>query len=551
LKPQEEEAAGEEAAPEAKARVKAPTVDSLMQTIDTRKKEIYGAKEKELHSNPITSVEHKRQERRHQDPRKYDEKVLLPELQRLLYTWETFPGKDRLPLKEGIKYKQAGVALMQDIRMVQLCHARVDATNDYFDFLIEMMDYHMENVDLLCAIAMEIASLTNLVYEQRRKQESSRSNFNPCNLIPFSKYFGMPFHQRCVVMKILQNYIFKFQDEYLTLCGMRALINLAALSDECKQQILGDGGGEMLNILNFRVKDYTNNESVLATFCMLMRNIASTEYGRQTISQNPDLRKRLLQLMKVLLSQEPMKMVGYDATRSFSRNLMSAEACACLWKLCQPYEPENARREREELMEQKKGKGKSKGKKEEYKYLESCILEDVVNGDKKFDFEDEILELLSKHVDAEEWDKTSDEVVEKACGLTMALAAADSVVQGMDAHLEYLDKQNPPKTKEIEAIKKIRVKQSKVKASNKKTMRKRMGEPYVRVLCKVLLSRNRSKPVVEKAAGALCVLLSDKDLVPYFKEEKDALEQFLSISITKQEIQLQNLVNRLNVIANT
>ena len=48
----------------------------------------------------------------------------------------------------------------------------------------------------------------------------------------------------------------------------------------------------------------------------------------------------------------------------------------------------------------------------------------------------------------------------------------------------------------------------------------------------------RSKPVVEKAAGALCVLLSDKDLIPYFKEEKDALEQFLSISITKQEIQV-------------
>lgn len=516
LKP-EETATDQDTAPKPKG--KGPTVDSLVQQLENSRKNAYQTKETDLENNT-------RWQQEFNAPKVYDEKVLLPELQRQLWLWENFPGKERLPPRDRQKYNQAGTDLMMDIRLIQLCHKRVRLMNDYFEVLISIMDDY-DDVDLLCAIAMEIASLTNQLYEQRRKQSHSRSHFNTCYLLPFSKFFGGVISQRCIVLKIVRNYIMNFDNEYLTLCGMRALINLAALSDECKLQILGGEEGRMLlQILDFRVSDYRNNESVLATFCMLIRNIASSSIGRQTISRNQQLRRRLKDQMQYLLTQESLKMTSWSATSSHSRNLMTAEACACLWKMVQPYEPDTSKKERLDKDEQERNKAGNKKFKPAEPYMESCMLEDIVIG--KFDFQAELLSLLQAHVDAEDCE-SSNEVIEKACGLSMALAAADNAIKAMDDYLKDLNE------KAAEQIKRFRPKKA---ISGKETMRRRMGRPFVNVLCRVLVVKNRSKPVVEKAAGALCVLLSEPDNLVEFKDQKDALESFLSMSITKQEKQV-------------
>jgi hypothetical protein len=142
-----------------------------------------------------------------------------------------------------------------------------------------------------------------------------------------------------------------------------------------------------------QVRDYKNNESVLATFCMLLRNISSSGMGRQIISRNLYLRKRLITYMQTLLVQEALKMNGYVATGSDSRNLMTAEACACLWKMVQPYEPENSRRERIEKTEALKKSNNKKTKPPE-PFMESFILEDVVNGKQGENLAQELLALL-------------------------------------------------------------------------------------------------------------------------------------------------------------
>jgi len=285
---------------------------------------------------------------------------------------------------------------------------------------------------------------------------------------------------------------------------------------------------------------------VLATFCMLIRNIASSNLGRETISRTHALRERLKGYMEYLLTQEALYMTAWSPTSSHTRNLMTAEGCACLWKMVQPYEPADSKMERLEEEHRKKasgGKGK-KGKPVE-PYMENFMLEDVVSG--RFDFAKELLSLLEAQVQADD-SESSNEVIEKACGLSMALAAADSVIKGMDEHVKHLERKGD---KRVEQLKKLRPKQLGGKNAKRESMCHSMGKPFVRVLCQVLLVKNRSKAVVEKAAGALCVLLSDPDNLTEFKEQREALERFLSMSITKQERQLQQLVNRLNMFFNS
>jgi len=526
-----------EVAPKSK---KAPTVDQIVQTVDSGMKKAYAEKDAELASGG--------------DPIKYDEKTLQPKLQNLLYEWEQFPGWERLPAKDKLKYQQAGTDLMVDVRLIQLCHERARLVSEYFQVLLQIMDF-ADDSDLLCAVAMEIATLTNQLYEQRRKQASSRSHFNAANLTPYYKNFGGgSWTNRSVVGHVIRIYIMKVGDDYRTLCGMRALINLAALSDECKMQILGKEDCKTLkDMLDYRVRDYKNNESVLATFCMLLRNICSSAIGRQHISRTPKIRSLLVNYMFSLLNQESLKMAesapeGWEATGSDSRNLMVAEACACLWKMVQPYEPDVSRKQREELEKKSKKGGKKGGKQmppNKYggKYLESFILEDVVNG--KHDFITEIHDLLEAQIETDD-NESSNMVIEKACGLTMALAAADETIDGMDCYKADIFKSDPPVYDQINKLRSQR--QSSSKSSKKKVeIRKVMGKQFVDVLCEVLLRKNRCKPVVEKAAGALCVILAYKENIPFFKEKKEALESFLAMSITKQEKQLQNLVNRLNL----
>jgi len=528
---------------------KKPTVSALTATMNDRRKEIYADKAKNTDkraSNPT-------------DPRRYDERTLLPALKDLLHTWENFPGKDRLPQKEKRAYVKAGNDLMSDIRLVELCHIRVDLTKDYFEFLMEMMELLSENNDMICAIAMEIATLTHDIYEYRRKQEHARANFNTSSLIPYHVSIGGSFTGKCLVKRLVQYYVTGgSNDEYCTLCGLRALINLAALSDECKMQIIGDQGQDILNILQYSVlKNFNNNEVLLSTFCLLIRNICAGDYARQVINRNSDLRKKLVnQLMKILLTQEVMKMSDegvYNPTRSASRNLMTAEACACMWKLCQPYEPDNTRMKREEEEEKQKQTKKSGKKKEILKYMENCILEDVAINAKKTKLYDQIFTLLKKHVETEDYDNTSDEVVEKACGLAMALASADRITEGMDFYVEDLTTGNSPNAELAAEITHIRPKKPRTKSNTKRSVRLQMGEKWVNVLSEILKARSRSKAVVEKAAGALCVLLTEPDNVQYFQVYKDhpEMETLLSMSVTTGEKQLKDLVEKLNMHANS
>merc|ERR1719473_1526529 len=94
-----------------------------------------------------------------------------------------------------------------------------------------------EDVGLLCAIAMEVASITNIIYQRRLSAIKHNTAFNASLLSPFFKNFGGSHSTDNMVKKIVNNYVLRYPDEYQTLCGMRALINLVALSDECKKNI--------------------------------------------------------------------------------------------------------------------------------------------------------------------------------------------------------------------------------------------------------------------------------------------------------------------------
>jgi len=305
------------------------------------------------------------------------------------------------------------------------------------------------------------------------------------------------------------------------------------------------------------------NEALQLTFCMLLRNLASSDLGRQVFSRNLQLRLRVRNWLKDLISvQDCVKMSDiWSPVSSPSRNTLLAEACACMWKLVQPYEPDDNKAQRlahEEMERVNKDKKKAKKNTEPFvKYVEAAFLEDVVyscvSTGNKFDFTEQLKLLIDAHLDSEYCD-SSNEVVEKACGLLMALASADKAIEDMNEREKVLELKGPADTvaeTELLLIRKIRPSQPGAKKKAKFNIRKHMGQDmeFIRVLCDVLVKRNRSKPVVEKAAGALCVLLTESDNLGEFQANKDALESFLSMQITSQEVKLGNLVNRLQAFA--
>ena len=84
--------------------------------------------------------------------------------------------------------------------------------------------------------------------------------------------------------------------------------------------------------------------------------------------------------------------------------------------------------------------------------LESPLLEDLVMG--KHNIVEQLYMLIKAHVAAEMSDSSNMvsggplshsltvdcKVLEKACGLTMAIAAADNVIKGMDDQIRDLEK---------------------------------------------------------------------------------------------------------------
>ena len=96
----------------------------------------------------------------------------------------------------------------------------------------------------------------------------------------------------------------------------------------------------------------------------------------------------------------------------------------------------------------------------------------------------------------------------------------------------------------------IRVKQNKAKADKSiSPICTEMGPRFVDELCKALIVKQRSRAVVEKSAGALCVLLYDPENLKRFKEKTDELQTFLAMTVTKQEHQLSSLQMRLQIFA--
>ena len=279
---------------------------------------------------------------------------LQKDLMQLLCDHDNYEAKEKLSAKDRQKFNTFSEALKMQIRHITLVHQYCAAVRDYFQLLVYLME-DSEDADLLCSISQEIASLAEVVYQQRKAGSvtvrAATIPFNPCLMLPFSQPIGSEDgRQMTLVNSIVANYVLKHDDEYLTLCGLRCLINLAGLSDECKAQIMGDDGRQLLSFVSHRIRDYFNNESILAAFCILIRNLASSPFGRQICSCNLELRKKLLRHCHYMLQQDAISL----GTSSVSRNLMTAEACACLWKLVQPYEQDGFRKEREDMIAQMK-----------------------------------------------------------------------------------------------------------------------------------------------------------------------------------------------------
>ncbi len=95
----------------------------------------------------------------------------------------------------------------------------------------------------------------------------------------------------------------------------------------------------------------------------------------------------------------------------------------------------------------------------------------------------------------------------------------------------------------------IRIKANKGKQDKDVPVCAQMGPRFVELLCKALICKQRSRAVVEKAAGALCVLLYDAENLKKFKENLDDLQSFLGMTVTKQEHQLNSLMMKLQIFA--
>ena len=299
--------------------------------------------------------------------------MLVPALLKLLDEHEQYEAKDKLPEKEKAKFNAFTTGVQECVRHICLTHEKCKAMSEYFQVLVYLMEDSQDS-DLLCTISQEIAFLAEQVYDQRRADRGntrSYTPFNDCLLLPFSDEIGgLQGRAKTLVSMLITEFVMKQYDEYLTLCGLRCLINLAGLSDECKLQLLSADGHQLLNFLSHRVRDFYNNESICAAWCILIRNLASSEYCRQIISENSELRKHLLTYSSMLLQQDAIVL----GTFSDSRNMMTAEACACLWKLvraseqqiydltrcvqAQPYEQQMFQTERLQKWEMQKLKHK-------------------------------------------------------------------------------------------------------------------------------------------------------------------------------------------------
>eukprot|EP00658_Telonema_sp_P-2_P065586 TRINITY_DN54794_c0_g1_i2.p1 TRINITY_DN54794_c0_g1~~TRINITY_DN54794_c0_g1_i2.p1 ORF type:complete len:570 (+),score=161.91 TRINITY_DN54794_c0_g1_i2:135-1844(+) len=246
-----------------------------------------------------------------------DRDLVIPALLDILGKHDTYEAKDKLSAKDRQKFNTFTEGLMMSIRYITLCHRKCNSMRDYFQLLVFLME-DTEDVDLLCAISQEIASLAELVYQQRRAGNTGVRSvtvpFNAVMLLPFAQPIGGDDgRQITITTAVVQNYVLKSEDEYLTLCGLRCLINMAGLADDCKAQIMGDDGKQLLDFLMYRIRDYHNNESILAAFCILIRNLASSAFGRQLCSCNLELRKRLLRhcfYLSLIHISEPTRLLS-------------------------------------------------------------------------------------------------------------------------------------------------------------------------------------------------------------------------------------------------
>jgi hypothetical protein len=235
----------------------------------------------------------------------------------------------------------------------------------------------------------------------------------------------------------------------------------------------------------------------------------------------------------MLLQQDAIVLGTFSA----SRNMMTAEACACLWKLAQPYEQLMFKNERLQ-------KEKNKQAKEPDPWLESPLLEEVVVG--KRGFIEPLFVLIQAHV-AAEMSEHSNLVLEKACGLAMAIAAADTTIKRMDQHVKELEKKGESKL--VERYMRIRPTSGQNKKGEElKPVSQLMGPRFVKELCTALIMKQKSRPVVEKAAGALCVLLSNnQENLNEFKNHLSDLMGFLGMTPSRHEVQLNALLMQLSL----